>query len=137
MSISDDHAADPPLMLDFDDWMPAEYAATGGFTALVVLVEIGERDARPVASTFFHVIGGEARWADVRKLFASAPGGWDGAVFFTATARDGGPVEEPLARVELRRVESMIDDDRLAINDGAFFDRRGRRMRIDVDEATG
>jgi hypothetical protein len=122
-------------MLDFDDWMPATYRETGGFTALAVLVEIGEQDAKPVASTFFHVIGDEARWADIRKLFATAPGGWNGAVFFTATSKNGGPVEEPLARIELRRVEQMIDDDRLAINDGAFFDRKGRRMRIDEDEA--
>lgn len=121
--------------LDFDDWLKAAFAETGGFTALVVLVEIGVRDARPVASTFFHVIGDEAVWDDVRRLFATGPGGWDGAVFFSAAAKAGGPIEEPLARIELRRVEAMIDDDRLAINDGAFFDRRGRRMRIDEDEA--
>lgn len=130
MSISDPDAP----MLDFDDWLKAAFAETRGFTALVVLVEISERDAKPVASTFFHVIGDEATWKDVRKMFASAPGGWDGAVFFTANSRDGGPIEEPLARVELRRVEAEIDDDRLKINDGAFFDRKGRRMRIDEDE---
>lgn len=122
-------------LLDFDDWFKAAYAGTGGFTALVVLVEISERDARPVASTFFHAIGDEAAWTDVRKLFATAPGGWDGAVIFTECAKGGGPIEEPLARIELRRVEQMIDDDRLAINEGAFFDRRGRRMRIDETEA--
>lgn len=121
-------------MLHFDDWLPATFAETGGFTALIVLVEIAPRDAKPVASTFLHVIGDEARWAEVRRLFASAPGKWDGAVFFTAQSKHGGPVEEPLARIELRRVESMIDDDRLAINEGAFFDRKGRRMRIDADE---
>lgn len=121
--------------LDFDGWFRKAFAETGGFTALVVLVEISEQDAKPVASTYFHAIGDDAVWADIRKLFASAPGGWDGAVFFIATARDGGPVEEPLARIELRRYEAMIDDDRLAINEGAFFDRRGRRMRIDEDEA--
>lgn len=119
---------------DFDDWFRAAYAETSGFTALVVLVEISERDARPVASTFFHAIGDEAVWADVRKLFATAPGGWDGAVIFAESAKGGGPIEEPLARIELRRVEQMIDDDRLAINEGAFFDRRGRRMRIDEEE---
>lgn len=121
-------------MEDFDDWLPATYAATGGFTALAVLVEITASDAVPVASTFFHVIGDEARWADVRRLFATAPGGWDGVVFFAETSKAGGPLEEPLARIELRRVEQMIHDDRLAINEGAFFDRKGRRMRIDEDE---
>lgn len=131
MSISDDQAP----VLDFDDWLKAAFAETGGFTALVVLVEIGARDAKPVASTFFHVIGDEARWAEVRRLFAAAPGKWDGAAFFTAQSKHGGPVEEPLARIELRRVEAMIDDDRLALNEGAFFDRKGRRMRIDEDEA--
>ncbi|PZQ18218.1 MAG: hypothetical protein DI565_05210 [Ancylobacter novellus] len=128
---------EPSPTLDFDDWLRAEFGRTKGFTALVVLVEITETDARPVASTFFHVIGDEAGWKDVRRMFASAPGGWDGAVFFPATSRDGGPMEEPLARVELRRVEAEIGDDRLRINDGAFFDRKGRRMRIDEDETAG
>lgn len=132
MSISDD----PSPALDFDDWLKAEYARTRGFTALVVLVEITGTDARPAASTFFHVIGDEACWKDVRRMFASAPGGWDGAVFFSATSRGGGSIEEPLARVELRRVELEIGDDRLRINEGAFFDRKGRRMRIDEDKTT-
>lgn len=134
MSISEAGDVERPPMLDFDDWLKAEFARAGGFTALVVLVEITETDAKPVASTFFHVIGDEADWKAVRRMFASAPGGWDGAVFFVGTSRDGGPLEEPLARVELRRVEAEIDDDRLRINDGAFFDRKGRRMRIDEDE---
>lgn len=128
MSTSDPNA-------DFDAWMPAAFAESGGFTALAVLVEITDSDANPVASTYFHVVGDEARWADIRKLFATAPGGWDGVVFFSASAAQGGPIEEPLARVELRRVEQMISDDRLSINEGAFFDRKGRRMRIDEDEA--
>lgn len=127
MSISD-------ATQDFDDWLRATYASAGGFTALAVLVEITARDAVPVASTFFHVIGDEARWSDVRRLFATAPGGWDGVVFFPQRGKAGGPIEEPLARIELRRVEQMIHDDRLALNEGAFFDRKGRRMRIDEDE---
>ena len=125
---------DDEPMLDFDNWLPAEFARAGAFTALVVLVEITETDATPVASTFLHVIGDEARWRELRKLFAAAPGGWDGAVFFIGRSRDGGPLEEPLARIELRRIEQTIDDDRLSINEGAFFDRKGRRMRIDEDE---
>jgi len=121
--------------LDFDAWVKAAFAETGAFTALIVLVEITDADAKPVASTFLHVIGDEVAWRELRKLFASAPGAWDGAAFFTATSSDGGPIEDPLARIELRRVEQMIDDDRLALNEGAFFDRRGRRMRIDEDGA--
>jgi hypothetical protein len=121
--------------MHFDGWVKAAFAETGGFTALVVLVEIGERDATPLASTFLHVIGDETDWAAMRRMFASAPGKWNGAVFFAETAKEGGPIPEPLARIELRRVEAMIDDDRLTLNDGAFFDRHGRRMRIDEDEA--
>ncbi|MFD1331990.1 hypothetical protein ACFQ4O_08260 [Methylopila musalis] len=117
--------------LDFDDWVRAAFAEEGAFTALTVLVEISERDAAPVASTFFHVIGDEVEWKAVRRMFATAPGAWDGAAFFVGRSSAGGPLEEPLARIELRRVEAMIDDDRLALNEGAFFDRRGRRMRID------
>lgn len=124
-------------MHDFDDWFVARYAELGHFTALVVLVDIGERDATPVASTFFHVIGDEARWTDIRKMFASAPGGWDGAVFYAVNSKSGGPLEEPLARIELRLIETRINEDRLVINEGAFFDKRGRRMRIDEEAAAG
>ena len=123
--------------LDFDGWLKAAFAETKGFTALVVLVEIDDRDAKPVASTFLHVIGDETDWPAMRRLFAAAPGKWNGAAFFTAVSSDGGPIDEPLARIELRRVEAMIDDDRLALNEAAFFDRRGRRLRIDEDEAAG
>jgi hypothetical protein len=123
--------------LDFTPWLKATFAETGAFTALVVLVEISDPDATPVASTFFHVIGDETDWPAVRRMLASAPGKWSGAAFFTATSKYGGPMEEPLARIELRRMESMIDDDRLHLNEGAFFDRLGRRMRIDEDETSG
>ncbi|MFC7053624.1 hypothetical protein ACFQI3_13100 [Hansschlegelia quercus] len=117
----------------FDGWLKAAFAETGAFTALVVLVDIGRKDATPVASTFFHVIGDEADWAEMSRLFAGAPNRWNGAAFFAETARDGGPLDEPLARIELRRVEQMIDDDRMALNEAAFFNRKGQRLRIDED----
>lgn len=137
MSTSEPKDIPSEPMYDFDDWFVTRYAELGPFTALTVLVDIGERDATPVASTFFHVIGDEARWKDIRKMFASAPGGWDGVAFYAVTSKGGGPMEDPLARIELRMVETRIDEDRLALNDGAFFDKRGRRMRIDEDGAGG
>ena len=49
--------AEPRELNSFDDWVVAEYERTDGFTALVVLFEIGMLSLRPLRSTFLHVIG--------------------------------------------------------------------------------
>ena len=36
---------------EFNDWIVSEFEERGAFTALVVLVEIGERSVTPLAST--------------------------------------------------------------------------------------
>jgi hypothetical protein len=35
------------------------------------------------------------------------------------------------ARLQLRELELQLDDDRLVLNDGHFFDKWGRRMMIE------
>ena len=115
----------------FDDWLAYEFSLTGGFTMLVVLVEIGAISVTPLRSTYLHVIGGDVDWIGISQLFASAQVNWDGALFETVSAVGGGPVIDPLARAHLRELEARIGDDRLAINNGHFFDKWGRRMRID------
>jgi hypothetical protein len=116
--------------LTFDAWIAAEFARTGGFTALVVLVEIGDLTVAPLRSTWFHVIGTDAGWADVAELL-SGPGPWDGALFAPRTARDGGPLADAAARIELRDLADRVIEDRTVLNEEHFFDRLGRRMRVD------
>jgi hypothetical protein len=120
---------------EFEDWLGAEFARTGEFTALIVLVGIGEREITPLCSTHVDVIGTEIDWAEMTVLLAGAGVPWDGAAFFVATAEDGGRLPNVAARLRLRELEAAVRADRLHLNEGHFFDRQGRRMRVDeVDD---
>ena len=115
---------------DFDRWIAAAFAEAGSFTALAVLVEIAGPRVEPLCSTFFNVIGDEIDWAGITLLFAGAGQKWDGAAFFPQLAEDG-PLDNATARVRLRLLEQRLDDDRLVLNEGLFFDTWGRRMKIE------
>jgi hypothetical protein len=116
---------------DFEPWLAAEFAETGAFTALVILVEIGESKVIPLCSTYLNVIGDEVAWSDIVVMFAGSGADWDGAAFFPVTAPDGGPLDNPTARLKLHALEARLDDDRLVLNEGNFFDHAGRRLRIE------
>jgi hypothetical protein len=116
---------------DFEAWLKTAYRETDGFTALVVLVRIGEDTVTPVASTYFHLIGDDLSWPDFSALLARSGQAWDGVVIFPES--DGkGPIPDPLAKIKLREIELRLGDDRIHINEGHFFDRWGRRMRVDA-----
>ncbi len=57
---------------DFDRWIADEFAETGAFTALVILVEIAEPAVAPLCSTYFNVIGDEIDWGEITLLFAGS-----------------------------------------------------------------
>ena len=116
---------------DFGTWLAREFAETGAFTALAVLVEIAETQVTPLCSTYFNVIGDDVEWNDIVVMFAGAGAEWDGAAFFPAVAVGGGPLDNPTARLRLRDLETRIDHDRLVLNEGQFFDKWGRRMKIE------
>ena len=116
---------------DFDRWIAAQFAETGAFTTLVVLVEIGDTKVTPLCSTYFNVIGDEVDWSEVTVLFAGAGADWGGASFFPLTASHGGPLDNPSARLKLRELETRLDQDRLVLNEGNFFDKWGRRLKIE------
>jgi hypothetical protein len=117
--------------LDFNAWIEDEFARRGAFTACVILVEIGEQSVTPLASTYFSVIGAEVDWLEIVALFTGAGMPWDGAAFFPATTPDGAPLDNATARTRLREIEARVKVERLAINQGFFFDRQGRRMMIE------
>ena len=116
---------------DFDAWIAEEFARKGAFTALAVLVTIGELTVTPLASTYFNVIGTETDWSEITVMFAGAGRPWDAASFYSLTGAAGGPVDTPSARLKLRELEARIDDDRLVLNEGHFFDKWGRRMMVE------
>jgi hypothetical protein len=116
---------------EFETWLRGEFAEEGSFTALIVLVEIGETKVTPVASTFLNVIGPDVTWAELVGLFGGSGQRWDGAAFFPARDGDGDPLDNTLARIRLREVEMRLEDDRLVLNEGHFFDKWGRRLQIE------
>jgi hypothetical protein len=119
---------------DFDRWIADEFARTGAFTALAVLVEIKDISVTPLCSTYFNVIGDEIDWGEITVLFAGAGAAWDGASFFPVVGPGGGPLDNPNARLRLRELESRLDDDRLVLNEGNFFDKWGRKLKVEQVE---
>jgi hypothetical protein len=118
-------------MTDFDDWIATEFAERGAFTVLVVLVDIGETKVTPLCSTYFSVIGDEVDWREIGVLFAGSGVDWAGACFFPVTNAAGQPLDNPTARLRLRELEARLDEDRLVLNEGHFFDKLGRRMQVE------
>jgi hypothetical protein len=116
---------------EFEAWLSTHFAAVGDFTALAVLVGIADTKVTPLCSTYFNVIGDDVAWTDIDVMFAGAGIDWDGAAFFAVTAPGGGPLDNPTARLRLRELEGRLDDDRLVLNEGAFFDKLGRRLKIE------
>ncbi len=119
---------------DFDRWLAAEFARSGVFTSLVVLVSITGTRVFPLCSTYFNVIGDETDWSEIVVLFAGAGHEWDGASFFPVTAQDGGPLDNPTARLRLRELETRLDANPLVLNEGHFFDKWGRRLKVEEAE---
>jgi len=119
---------------DFDRWLADEFARTGVFTCLAVLVSIAATTVQPLCSTYFNVIGTETDWNEIVILFAGSGHDWDGASFFPLTAHDGGPVNNPTARARLRELEARLDRNPLVLNEGHFFDKWGRRLKIEETE---
>jgi len=120
-----------PDKTDFDRWIAEEFAQSGDFTAFVVLVLISETRVHPLCSTYLNIIGDEIDWGEITVLFAGSGQNWNGASFFPVTGPHGGPLDNPTARLRLRELEQRLDDDRLVLNQGHFFDQWGRRLKIE------
>jgi hypothetical protein len=116
---------------EFDEWLADMVSRHGQFTVLVILTEIGERRVVPLCSTYLHVIGDEVDWEDIKVMFAGSGRSWGGAAFFPTKGRDGGPIDNPTARVRLAELEAKVTEDRMTLNEGHFFDVEGRKIRID------
>jgi hypothetical protein len=115
----------------FDEWIAAEYAGRGPFTGLVILVDIDGQRVTPLCSTYLSVVGDDVDWSEIIILFAGSGVDWNGACFFPVTNADGGPLDNPTARLRLRELETRVDSDRLVLNEGHFFDKQGRRIMVE------
>jgi hypothetical protein len=114
---------------DFDAWLVETFASTGGFTMLIVLVEIETTTVRPVASSYLHVVGDETRWSDMVRLFAESGAAWSAAAFFQADR--AGLVADPVARQRLQSLVRHLEGDRSLLKHSEFFDTRGLRLKIE------
>lgn len=118
--------------LTFDGWIRHEFRRSGGFTALVILVGIGELSVTPLRSTYFHVIGDEFGWPETAELLGGSGVEWDGVLFSSIhNEKDGGPVADILARSALTDLALRLEEDRLVLNRNHFFDRWGRRIQVE------
>ncbi len=117
--------------LNFEPWLKSAFRQGGGFTVLIILVQIGEETVVPVSSSYVHLIGDDLHWAEFSGLLAKSGRKWDGVVLFAESEAAGGPIPDALARVKLREAEARVAGDPTSINDGHFFDAWGRRMKVE------
>jgi hypothetical protein len=116
---------------DFEQWLTAQFADTGAFTAFIVLVRVAGDDVSLLKSSYAHLIGDDMPWRDMQRLLDGSGVRWDGVAFFVGLAHGGGPMNDSEAAAKLKQVEADVKADPLHFNRGMFFDRRGRHMRID------
>lgn len=119
------------MKADFEQWLAAQFADTGAFTAFIVLVRIARDEVAPLKSSYAHLIGDDMPWPEMRALLDGARTPWDGVAFFVGLGHAGGPLPDAVAARRLKDVEADVKADPLAFNRGMFFDREGRHLRID------
>jgi hypothetical protein len=113
---------------EFDEWVAAEVARSGAFTALVVLVDVSANQVTPLCSTYFNVVDDGIDWQEIIILFAGSGADWDAACFFAMRAANGAPLDNPNARSKLRGLEARLDQDLSVLKEGHCFDKSGRRF---------
>lgn len=118
---------------EFDTWVGEMVREHSEFTVLVVLTDIGARSVTPLCSTYFHIVGDEVTWEDMTVMFAGSGQSWKGAAFFPTKGRNGGPLDNPTARLRLKELEASVVANRMLLNDGHFFDTDGRRIKVEPE----
>lgn len=119
---------------EFEQWIRDRFAATQGFTALILLLAIGDEKVEPISCSYVHVIGDEVRWTDMKTMLDASRRKWDGVVVFAESAPSGGPLIDLVARARLQERIDAVTFDRMVLNEGGMFDTRGRAIRIDPVE---
>ena len=117
---------------DFDRWLEAQFAASGPFTALIILVKIEATTIWPLGSSYATVIGSDMRWADMLRLLDGSRLPWSGAAIFPVLSTAGGPLTDADARRRLVDVQKRVIADHATIDEGVFFDRLGRMIRLEA-----
>jgi hypothetical protein len=97
---------------------------------LIILVKIEATTIWPLGSSYATVIGSDMRWADMRCLLDGSRLPWSGAALFSVLSTAGGPLSDAEARQRLADVQKRVIADHATIEEGVFFDRLGRMIRL-------
>lgn len=116
---------------DFETWLVETYAATEGFTALILLLSMTGTRVEMLSCSYVHVIGTETRWADMKTMLDASLRRWDAVAIFPESPPGGGPVIDIVAKARLQGRIDEVTVNRMVLNEGGFFDRKGRAIRID------
>ena len=119
---------------EFESWIVEQYAATGGFTALILLLTLGGDKVSMISCSYVHVIGDEVRWRDMKSMLDASRRKWDAFVVFAESPPGGGPLIDVVAKARLQERIDEVTVNRMILNDAGFFDTRGRHIRIDPVE---
>ena len=119
------------MAADFDRWIESQFSASGPFTALIILVKIEDTTIWPLGSSYATVIGSELHWAGMRRLLDGSKLPWSGMAIFPTFSAAGGPLSDEEARQRLVAVQKRVIANHAAINEGFFFDRLGRMIRLE------
>jgi hypothetical protein len=116
---------------EFEHWIAERFAATNGFTALILLVNLGNDKVELISCSYVHVIGDEVRWRDMKTMLDASRRKWDGFAVFAESPPAGGPLIDIVAKARLQERIDEVTVNRMVLNDAGFFDAHGRAIRID------
>lgn len=117
--------------VEFERWIAERFAATSGFTALILLVNLGHDKVDLISCSYVHVIGDDVRWRDMKSMLDASLRKWDGFAVFPESPPGGGPLIDIVAKARLQERIDEVTVNRMILNDAGFFDTHGRAIRID------
>lgn len=116
---------------EFEAWLADRVAETGGFTGLILLLQIARDKVEMLSCSYVHVIGDEVRWRDMKTMLDASKRRWDGFAMFAESAPGGGPIIDIVAKARLQDRIDEVTQNRMVLNGAGFFNTDGRAIRID------
>ena len=120
---------------EFEQWIVDRFAATDGFTALLLLLAIRQGKIDLISCSYLNVIGDEVAWRDMKQMLDASRRKWDAIAIFAESPPGGGPLIDLIAKGRLQERIDEVTADRMVLNSAGLFDPRGRAFRIDPIEA--
>lgn len=116
---------------EFEQWIIDRFAASNGFTALILLLSIDKGRIDMISCSYLHVIGNEVAWRDMKTMLDASLRKWDAVAIFPESPPAGGPLLDLIAKARLQERIDEITANRMVLNSSGLFNRNGRAFRID------